>query len=68
MGLIEDSVFKTNNSTSIFDDIENKIFEYEANIRQEMVKLNGDFIVKFSKVDEKLFETNNRISANEVLK
>ena len=45
LGLLEDSVFKTNNSTSIFEDIETKIFEYEANIRSEMVKLNGDFLV-----------------------
>ena len=68
IALLENSVFKTKNSTSLFDDIENKIIEFEGNIKKEILKMSGEFSMSVAQMENKIFQTNNRISLNEVLK
>ncbi len=68
MALVEASVFKTKQTSTIFDDIEAKFQNFDIKFNTKIEKMIDDLNGKFGHINDRIFETNNKITQNEVLK
>lgn len=59
---IENSIFKSKETNTIFDDFETKFLHFEVAMHQSIDKVQTRVFSKITEVEDRLFETNNRIS------
>ncbi|CDW79604.1 UNKNOWN [Stylonychia lemnae] len=65
---LENTIFKSKDTSTIFDDFEQKFIKFEVNIKQDIERHQGEIDARFVVVDDRIFETNNRITSNDILK
>eukprot|EP00347_Sterkiella_histriomuscorum_P019130 403342832 len=65
---LENSIFKSRETNTIFDDFDQKFVEFEVSCQKQIEKIRTQMVSNFNTIQDKIFETNNRISTNEILK
>lgn len=65
---LEKSVFADKENNTIFAEFDDRFLAFQVNLYGQMDTLKTDLNGHVKMLEEKIFDTNNRISQNEVLK
>ena len=68
IGNVEMILFKDNNVGNLIEGLRTRIEEGETAIRKEISTMKDKNENKVKEIEEKMFNINNRITANEILK